>query len=73
MQLSVQEFLDSVINSSTKKGYRIGINKFCEWFGRSPREVLEMRKDNLTQRPNENLIGYRNRAARFENEIVIFS
>jgi integrase len=72
MQLSMQEFLDSVINPSTKKGYRIGINKFCEWFGQSPREVLEMRKDDLTQRPHEDLIEYRNRAARFEKEIEKF-
>ena len=72
MQLSMKEFLDSVINPSTKKGYRIGINKFCEWFCQSPREILEMRKDDLTQRPDENLIEYRNRAARFEKEIEKF-
>jgi integrase len=68
----MQEFLDSVINPSTKKGYRIGINKFCEWFGQSPRDILEMRKEDLTQRPDENLIVYRNRAARFEKEIEQF-
>ena len=72
MQLSVQEYLDSILNPSTKKGYRIGINKFCEWYGKSPREVLEMRKDDLTQRPEENIIEYRNRAARFEKEIEKF-
>ena len=72
MQLSLQEFLDSVINPSTKKGYRIGIKKFCEWFRQSPREVLEMRKNDLTQRTDENLIEYRNRAARFEKEIEKF-
>jgi integrase len=72
MELSVKEYLDSVANSNTKKSYRIGIQKFCEWFDKSPREVLEMRKDDLTQREGEDLIEYRNRAARFEKEIEKF-
>jgi len=72
MELSVQEFLDSVSNSNTKKGYRHGLKKFCEWFGKSAEEILEMRKDDLTQRAGENLIEYRNRAARFEKEIEKF-
>lgn len=72
MELSVKEFLDSVANPNTRKGYRVGINKFCEWFGKSPREILEARKDDLTQRSGEDLIEYRNRAARFEKEIEKF-
>jgi integrase len=72
MELSVKEFLDSVVNSNTRKGYRVGIKKFCEWFGKSPREILEARKDDLTQRAGEDLIEYRNRAARFEKEIEKF-
>ncbi len=72
MELSVKEFLDSVINPNTRKGYRVGIKKFCEWFGKSPREILEARKDDLTQKPKEGLIEYRNRAARFEREIEKF-
>jgi site-specific recombinase XerD len=72
MELSVKEFLDSVINPNTRKGYRVGIKKFYEWFGKSPREILEARKDDLTQRPQEDLIEYRNRAARFEREIEKF-
>ena len=72
MELSFKEFLGSVINPNTRKGYRVGIKKFCEWFGRSPREILEARKDDLTQRPGEDLIEYRNRAARFEKEIEKF-
>jgi len=63
MELSAKEFLDSVVNPNTRKGYRVGIKKFCEWFGNSPREILEARKDYLTQRPREDLIEYRNRAA----------
>jgi integrase len=72
MELSVQEFLDSVSNPNTKKEYRHGIKKFCEWFGKSAKEALEMRKDDLTQRQGENLVEYRNRAARFEKEIEKF-
>jgi len=72
MKLSVQEFLDSVNNKSTKKEYRYGIKKFIEWFGKTPEEILELRKDDLTQRPNENLIEYKNRAARFEKQIEKF-
>jgi len=72
MELSGKEFLDSVVNLNTRKGYRVGIKKFYEWFGNSPREILEARKDDLTQRPGEDLIEYRNRAARFEKEIEKF-
>lgn len=72
MELSVKEFLESVVNPNTRKGYRVGIKKFYEWFGKSPREILEARKDDLTQRPGEDLIEYRNRAAMFEREIEKF-
>ena len=72
MELSVQEFLDSVSNPNTKKEYRHGIKKFCEGYGKSAEEILELRKDDLTQKAEENLIEYRNRAARFEKEIEKF-
>jgi integrase len=72
MELSVKKFLDSVVNPNTRKGYRVGIKKFHEWFERSPREILEARKDDLTQRSGEDLIEYRNRAARFERQIEKF-
>jgi integrase len=72
MELSVQEFLDSVSNPNTRKGYRHGINRFCEWYGKSAEKILELRKEDLTQRANENLIEYRNRAARFDKEIEKF-
>ena len=72
MELSLQEFLDSVPNKNTKKEYRHGIKKFCDWFHKSAEEILELRKDDLTQRASENLIEYRNRAARFEKEIEKF-
>lgn len=72
MELSVQEFLDSVANPNTKKEYRHGINKFCQWYGKSAKEILELRKEDLTQRPDENLIEYRNRATGFDRAIEKF-
>jgi integrase len=35
-------------------------------------EILAMRQEDLTQKPGENLVEYRNRAARFEKEIEKF-
>src|SRR4030067_2796959 len=72
MELSVQVFLDSVTNPNTKKEYRHGIKKFCDWYGKSAEEVLELRKNDLTQIAGEGLVEYRNRAARFEREIEKF-
>lgn len=70
--MSVKEFLDSVAKDKTKTTYEIGINRFCEWFKKNPEEVLNLRKQDLTQRPGEDLITYRNRAARFEKEIEAY-
>jgi integrase len=70
--MSVQEFLNSISNPRTRKGYRFGLNKFVEWFGKPAEEILAMRQEDLTQRPGENLVEYRNRAARFEKEIEKF-
>jgi len=61
-----------VTNPNTRKGYRYGLKKFVEWFGKSGEEILSLRKDDLTQRPRENLIDYKNRAIRFEKEIEKF-
>ena len=72
MEMSVQEFLNSISNPRTRKGYRFGLNKFVEWFGKPAEEILAMRQEDLTQRPGENLVEYRNRAARFEKEIEKF-
>jgi len=72
MEMSVKEYLDSVANPNTRKSYRIGIQKFCEWLSKSPSEILEMRKDDLTVKDGENLIDYRNRTARYEKEIEKF-
>ena len=72
MEMSVQEFLNSLSNPRTRKGYRFGLNKFIEWFGKPAEEILAMRQEDLTQKPGENLIEYKNRAARFEKEIEKF-
>ena len=72
MEMSVQIFLDSVSNPNTKKEYRHGLNKFCQWYGKTAEQILELRKDDLTQRAGENLIDYKNRASRFEKEIEKF-
>jgi site-specific recombinase XerD len=72
LEMSVQEFLNSVSNPRTRKGYRFGLNKFVEWFGKSAEQLLAMRQEDLTQKAGENLIEYKNRAARFEKEIEKF-
>jgi integrase len=70
--MSVQEYLNSVSNPRTRKGYRFGLNKFIEWFGKPAEEILRMRQDDLTQKPGENFVEYKNRAARFEKELECF-
>lgn len=72
MELSSQVFLDSISNPNTKKEYRHGLKRFCEWYGKTAEEILELRKEDLTQQVGENLIEYRNRASRFEKEIEKF-
>jgi site-specific recombinase XerD len=72
MEMSVQEFLNSINNPRTRKGYRFGLNKFVDWFDKPAEEILAMRQDDLTQKPGENLVEYKNRAARFEKEIEKF-
>jgi integrase len=72
MELSSQVFLDSMSNPKTKKCYKHGLKRFCEWYGKTAEQILELRKDDLTQLRGENLIEYRNRASRFEKEIEKF-
>jgi integrase len=72
LEMSVPEFLNSISNPRTRKGYRFGLNKFVEWFGKPAEEILAMRQEDLSQRQGENLVEYRNRAARFEKEIEKF-
>ncbi len=49
MNLSEQEFLDSITNPLTKKEYKHGLKRFVEWFGKPVEEILQMRKNDLTQ------------------------
>ena len=72
MEMSVQDFLDSLGNPRTRKNYSFGLRKFVEWYGKSADEILNLRKEDLTQKAGENLIDYRNRAVRFQKEIEKF-
>ena len=72
MDMSVQDFLDSLGNPRTRKNYSFGLRKFVEWYGKSADEILNLRKEDLTQKAGENLIDYRNRAVRFQKEIEKF-
>jgi len=72
MNLSEEEFLETIQNPSTRKGYRQGIKKFREYYGKTVKEILNQRKDDLTQKTGENLIEYKNRAVRFSKEIEKF-
>lgn len=72
LNMSVQEFLNSLSSKGTKKTYKHGLKKFLEWYGKSAEEVLKERKDDLTQRPEEDLVSYRNRASNYEKIIERF-
>jgi integrase len=70
--MSVQEFLDSLPSKGTKKVYKMGLKKFFEWYGKTPDQVLQERKDDLTQRPDEDLVTYKNRATNYSKIIERF-
>ncbi len=72
LTMSVQEFLDSLPSKGTKKVYKMGLKKFLEWYGKSAEQVLKERKDDLTQRPSEDLVTYRNRASNYSKIIERF-
>ena len=72
LDMSVQEFLDSLPSKGTKKVYKYGLNKFLEWSGKTANEILEERKADLTQRPNEDIVTYRNRSSNYEKIIESF-
>lgn len=72
LDMSEQEFLGSVAKKSTYKSYKGGLKLFKEWYGKTAEEILEERKDDLTQRVGENLVEYRQRAARFGRELEKF-
>jgi integrase len=70
--MSVEEFLDSLPSKGTKKIYKMGLKKFFKWYGKASDQVLQERKDDLTQRPKEDLVTYRNRAANYAKIIERF-
>ena len=46
-KLKVEDFLKYIKQSrakATHKEYKHGIEKFAEWFGKTPNEILEMRR-----------------------------
>ena len=72
MKLNVEEFLETIQKSSTRKNYRQGIKKFIEYYGKTAEEILNQRKNDLIPRAGEDLIDNRNRSARFSKEIEKF-
>jgi integrase len=72
LTMSVQEFLDSLPSKGTRKIYKSGLKKFLDWYGKSAEEVLKERKDDLTQRADEDLVTYRNRASNYAKIIERF-
>ena len=47
--MNVEDFLNYIQESKSKatyKEYKHGINKFADWFGKTPNEILEMRKQD---------------------------
>jgi integrase len=72
LAMSVQEFLDSLPSKGTKNVYKYGLNTFLKWYGKTANDVLKERKDDLTQRPNEDIVTYRNRSSNYEKIIESF-
>jgi hypothetical protein len=47
--MNVEDFLNDIKETKSKatfKEYKHGINKFAEWFNKTPNEILEMRKQD---------------------------
>jgi len=70
--MSVQEFLDSLSSKGTKKIYKMGLKKFFNWSGKTADQILKDRKDDLTQRPNEDIVTYKIRASKYSKIIEQF-
>jgi hypothetical protein len=67
----MEKFLDS-LSKGTKKSYRRGLELFIQFYGKDAETILSERKDDLTPRPNENLVDAKNRASRYENLLEEF-
>ena len=70
--MGVQELLDSLSSKGTKKIYKMGLKKFFNWSGKTADQILKERKDDLTQRPNEDLVTYKIRASKYSKIIEQF-
>jgi integrase len=60
-----KEFYESIPNPLTRKEYRNGLQRFSQWFGKSPDEILQMRREDLKTEDTF-------RRKRFEREIEKF-
>lgn len=67
----MEKFLGS-LSKGTMKSYRRGLELFLEFYGKDVDMILAERKDDLTPRPNENLVDAKNRASRYENLLEEF-
>lgn len=67
----MEKFLGS-LSKGTMKSYRRGLELFIEFYGKDIETILAERKDDLTPRPNENLVDAKNRASRYENLLEEF-
>jgi hypothetical protein len=67
----MEKFLDS-LSKGTMKSYRRGLELFIKFYGKDVETILAERKDDLTPRPNENLVDAKNRASRYENLLEEF-
>jgi len=47
--MSVQEFLNSISNPKTRKGYRFGLNKFVGWFDKPARVETKTANQKLSK------------------------
>jgi integrase len=60
-----KEFHESIPNKHTRKEYRNGLQRFSAWFGKTPNEILQMRKEDLKSED-------RFQRKRFERELEKF-
>jgi len=67
----MEAFLNSR-KSSIRRSYVRGLELFSEFYGKSIKEILEERKDDVTPRPNESIVDAKFRADRFQRELEKF-
>jgi integrase len=60
-----KEFYEGIPNAQTRKEYRNGLQRFSQWFGKTPDEILQMRREDLKSEETF-------KRKRFEREIEKF-